>query len=135
MTPAEFRCAREYLGLSCQWVAEKLRVNTRTVSGWEEGRNQPPDYAVEFLTGALEVAAQTVGTLTVKWAAQKGQRPLPVPRGEASPHGQEFPAQYYRRIASRVSERSGVTVDYDENSPQVSSVASAVRRAAHRGSR
>lgn len=110
MRPAEFRCAREYLGLPAYWIAIQLGVRAQTVNSWERRGAKIPDYASDFLTKELAVAAQTVGTLTVEWKKQKGDKPLPVPA--ADPIEDRYPAAYYRQLASRVAERLPVGIDY-----------------------
>ncbi len=37
MTAAEFRLAREYLGVTGEWLAARLGVAARTVRRWEQG--------------------------------------------------------------------------------------------------
>jgi hypothetical protein len=111
VTPAEFRCAREFLGLSTQWVAEKLKVDSRDVRTWESGLAEIPAGATEFMQELLAAASQTVGTLTIKWSEQNGDKAIPVPNGEVMPDG-EMPARYYRHIASRVAERTQLGIDY-----------------------
>lgn len=110
MNAAEFRCGREFLGLPTQWVAEKLKVNTRTVSTWEEGKSKLPSYASEFMDAMLAAGEQTVGTLTTKL---DGGQPIPVPFGDQV-KDREHPPAYYRRIASRVAERTGMTIEYEK---------------------
>jgi hypothetical protein len=112
MRPAEFRCAREFLGLPVYWVATQLGVHAQTVYAWERrGAKIPSSYASDFLTKELAIAAQTVGTLTLEWTKQKGDTPLPVPA--ADPIEGRYPAAYYRQIASRVAERlTHVGIDY-----------------------
>jgi transcriptional regulator with XRE-family HTH domain len=43
MTDAEFRVAREFLGLTAEWLAEHLGVSSRTVRHWEAGKFAIPD--------------------------------------------------------------------------------------------
>lgn len=110
MNAAEFRCGREYLGLSTQWVAEKLKKNTRTISAWEEGKSPLPSYASEFMAALLAAGEQTVGALTMKLDAAQ---PIPVPFGDQV-KDREHPPAYYRRIASRVAERTKMTIEYEK---------------------
>lgn len=109
MNPAEFRCAREFLSLPVYWIATQLGVHTQTVYAWERQGAKIPSHATDFLTKELAVAAQTVGTLTIEWTKQKGDRPLPVPLADT---GDRYPATYYRQLASRVAERLPVGIDY-----------------------
>lgn len=50
MSAAEFRCLREWLGLTTLWVAEHLGVAERTVHRWEAGVSRvPPGVSGELL--------------------------------------------------------------------------------------
>jgi hypothetical protein len=112
MTPAEFRCAREFLGLSKSWVATQYgNVSKVFVEQWEVEGTKVPDDAAELMDALLAAASQTVGTLTIKWSQQNGDKAIPVPNGEVMPDG-EMPARYYRHIASRVAERTQLGIDY-----------------------
>lgn len=113
MNAAEFRCGREYLGLSTQWVAEKLQKNTRTISAWEEGKSPLPSYASEFMSAMLAAGEQTVGALTTRLPSMGDS--IPVPFGDKV-RDREHPPAYYRRIASRVAERTKMTIEYEKES-------------------
>ena len=110
MTPAEFRCAREHLGLPAQWLAAHLGVNTRTIWQWERPTSTPPVYASKAMQLLLDGAEHIVGILTVK---TQGDAPLPVPVGNAQSPS-KFPDSYWRAIASRVSERTSATLVYGD---------------------
>lgn len=43
MTAAEFRVARESLGVTMEWIAAELGVAERTVRRWESGVTRVPD--------------------------------------------------------------------------------------------
>ena len=111
MNTATWKCSREYLGLTHAWIADQLGKNEKYVSSWDEPRRKSvPDYAAAFMREQLDVAAQLVGAMTVKWHEQKGDSPIAVPAGAGMAGG--MPASYHRRIASRVAERINVDIDY-----------------------
>lgn len=113
MSPAEFRCTREFLGLTGSWVARRLGVDERTERRWEHSRAiaVPENYAV-LLSELAAAASRTVSLLTVQWVQQKGNAPLPVPNGDLPESLSEFPPTWHRMIASRVAERIGVGMTY-----------------------
>jgi hypothetical protein len=113
MTPAEFFCAREFLGLSTQWIAIKLKVTDHTVHTWQS--TKVPAYASEFMSEMLAAAEQAVGRLTLEWP--KDVRALPVPSSVRN-GDDTFPPRYYRAIASRVRERSGVALTYKQTTQE-----------------
>ena len=50
MSDAEFRCLREWLGLTTRWLADHLDVAERTVHRWEAGVSPiPAGVAAELL--------------------------------------------------------------------------------------
>jgi hypothetical protein len=111
MKPAEFLCAREFLGLKASWIASQLQVHPKTVNAWEEPGANVPQYAEAFMLNLLKGAEQAVGAMCT---TKKKIKELPVPRGYKVPEGHPFPATYYRSIASRVAERTGCTIEYVE---------------------
>jgi hypothetical protein len=120
MTAAEFSCGREFLGLSPQWCAAKLGVHIKTIYQWERADSgNVPQRAQEFMTIMLNMAAQAVAKMTVKWPA--GQE-IPVPHGglrENAP-GSDYPATFHRAIASRVAERTGARLVWNPQQNGVS---------------
>lgn len=105
MTPAEFRCAREYLGLTNQWIATRLMVNPRAVLRWEvEG---VPEHAATFMEDLLDKAASTVERIV----HNKELVGLAVPRQMAWHQG-EYPPTWHRAIAARVRQQRPVTIEY-----------------------
>jgi transcriptional regulator with XRE-family HTH domain len=49
MKPAEFRAIREFIGASQSDIASGLYVQTRAVKRWENGLNQIPQEAEDYL--------------------------------------------------------------------------------------
>jgi hypothetical protein len=114
MTPAEFRCAREHMGLNVNWLAHRLGTTPRTINRWESPFNTiaiPAD-AVKFMNDMLAAASRVVGMLTLRCKEQPG-KPLIVPSYEVN----DLPVNWYRMLASRVRERTGVTLVYGDDKP------------------
>lgn len=49
MSDAEFRCLRDWLGLTVAWLADHLGVAERSIHRWEAGQPVPPGVAAEVL--------------------------------------------------------------------------------------
>jgi predicted transcriptional regulator len=117
MTDAEFRCVREWLGLTDKWVAAHLDVDQRTVRRWEAGTSPIPDgvreelEALEAMTG--EAVAQAVAQLqdvpdvtVVVYRTDAGYRSA-VPKAT-------MPASWHRRVVMRAAlDVPGVAITYE----------------------
>ena len=102
MTPAMIAATRRLIGLTVDQLAEALRVNPRTVRGWESGRYSPSDGPVRDL---LELRGEhDAETDALTDAAQSGDVVLPDgPR----------PQGWYLALAARVLDReSGALVTW-----------------------
>jgi len=107
MTGAEFQCAREYLGLPVQWVADSLEVDRRTVYRWERGVFTIPERAAEVMRGWLARTSLAVGKVTLE-VAKHTDTPLLATSDDFDWMGTEgFPASWQRMLCSRVAERTG----------------------------
>ena len=73
MTAAEFRIAREMLGVSGEWLAGRLGVADRQVRRWEAGNSPVPDgVAGELSAGArVEDVAEAVVTANAPFAVMR----------------------------------------------------------------
>jgi len=101
LTDAEFRIAREDLGLTAEQVAERLGVALRTVRRWEHGHSPVP------ATVADEVGRWTDETddQVDAWVARLMDSPEPVlviPRGGER---DGWPAGWWRMLAARIVEQ------------------------------
>lgn len=117
LSNAEFRCLREFLGLPVQWIAYELRVNEHTVRDWETNNRPVPGYASDFLSELGRDAKHIVEKLIIKLDIKVN---IPVPRGHRQNREDRFPPSYYRSIASRVRESTGIRMEYVENNKCVS---------------
>ena len=116
MTPAEFRVAREALGLSGPWLAAHLGVSDRTQRHWESGRYQIPDGV------RLEIERLLADTDQHVTAYIKHMMNMPEPvmityvtdeqYHDAHPDS-PYPASWHRAVAARVSrEVPGLSIVY-----------------------
>lgn len=100
LTDAEFRIAREDLGLTAEWVASRLGVALRTVRRWEHGQRAIP--------GAV---ADHVGTWTdyadgqaAAWVERLLDVPEPVLVIPRDGDRDGWPAGWWRALAARIVE-------------------------------
>jgi DNA-binding transcriptional regulator YiaG len=105
MSPAEFRCLREYLGLSTQWVAVQLGVGPRAVLRWESPGGTVPQRAASLLTLMRQRAHEAVDAYQVVTGGQH----LLVP-AEITGWADEMPPAWHRHIAVRAAEKLGANV-------------------------
>lgn len=105
MTPAEFRCLREYLGLTTQWLAVRLGVTSRAVLRYESPGETVPAKAASLLE---DLAAQaTIEVLNHK----SGSITVPA---EMSWHYGDYPPTWYRMIAARIAQSGQAEITYGE---------------------
>ena len=105
MTPAELKCARERLGLTTQWLADRWGVALYSVKRWETSRTVPDDLAadVEVMLDRMDGAIESG-----RFCAD---RVIEVPRTDAeSPGG--MPAAYHRAVAFEVARETGARLKY-----------------------
>lgn len=107
MTAAKFKVAREFLGLSGDWLAGHLGVAPRTVRRWEEGKYPIPDgvrleiedlerRTGEFVTGVINkiMDLPDPGLITYRMDAEY----------HAANPGVPFPASWHRAVVARVAQ-------------------------------
>ncbi|MDE2100162.1 MAG: hypothetical protein KGL39_23100 [Patescibacteria group bacterium] len=100
MTPAEFKCTRELLGFSAQWLAVRFNVSLRTIQRFEDGTQPIPAGISEELEEIdRSIAAAIDGYIT--FFGNKSDATLEVPRVDADAIG-GLPASAHRAIAARV---------------------------------
>lgn len=71
MNSAEFRCTREFLGLSIDWISEHFGVSRRSVERWEGGVSRIPEGVASALTTIGEETEVLVADLTRELRRQK----------------------------------------------------------------
>lgn len=114
MTPAELRMVREYLGLSQQWVLDRLGVHQRTIRHWESGRNHIPDGVRLQLEAWEDDTAAQVGRLVTPLLDARDPV-LVVPQTDEECAATGWPARWWRHVAARVAvEVPGLSITYRE---------------------
>lgn len=115
MTPAELKVLRESLGLSAQWIADRLGVDQRTVRRWEDGALPIRADVITLLheldaqaeADADEILDQVIdaaGLTDVSDAAELAQEDwatIEVPRVDTDVTD-GMPAAFHRAVAARV---------------------------------
>lgn len=133
MTPAEFRCTRELLGLPVDWLADHLGVSVRSVARWEAGTHPIPDgVAAEVLmlsdeaSGLVSQAADRfepesriatyrtdadIGGHVVDPSASGGRPASHMLSGDG--RWIVYPASWHRAICARIADQvPGVRIEY-----------------------
>lgn len=111
MSGAELQCAREYLGLSSTWAAEKLGTTRRAICRWESGVHPVPEHVEETVRAWLEITQRAVGVAAVE-VRNKPFLKLGVKRADTE--GQPWPASWYRMVAARAAEITGGGIDWEK---------------------
>lgn len=116
MSAAEFRCLREWLGLTTRWLADKLDVAERTVHRWEADVSPIPAGVADAL---LALSEQTYGILNT---AIDEMLDLPDPAIATYRTDEEFaaaqpeagwPASWHRALCARVADEvPGLRITY-----------------------
>lgn len=116
MTDAEFRCVREWLAVTGEWLAEYLGVEGRTVRRWEAGTSPIPD-GVRLALESLEAMTGDAVAATVAQLHDATDVVVVVYRTDeeyraAHPEA-EMPAAWHRRVVMRSAlEVPGVAIAY-----------------------
>lgn len=116
MTPAEFRCTRDTLGLPAGWLAGRLDVTVRTVGKWESGESPIPPGATRELEDAADAMEHLIARLREHHTTQNAVV-MGVPRTDADAArmkpAHDYPAAFWQRAAAAVA-RSGGAVEWME---------------------
>lgn len=104
MTPAEFKCLRESMGLSTKWLAIRWDVAESSVKRWEHTRTLPDALETDLLNlrRQFNEAVTRLSTTTT---------PIVVPRVD-SESPDRWPAAWHRAIAQQASDRCGASIIY-----------------------
>jgi hypothetical protein len=106
MTAAELRCMREWLGLSCEWLAAHLGVEEQAVRHWEAGTSSIPDGVRLRVEQLEELTVQSVDTLVWMFADRSNPTVIVYP-SDAEYHsaapGAVMPASWHRMVVMRTA--------------------------------
>lgn len=108
MSPAEFRCLSEFLGLTPEWVAARLAVGIDELSRWATGDEPGRDYVANEIAS---IATMTAKLVHERAAAYRWGGTIVTYRSDeefraADPFGLTYPASWHRAVAARVAHRS-----------------------------
>lgn len=120
MTAAEFRCLREFLGLTNAWLADYLGVTERSVNRWGDGVSDVPPGVVEDMLALERIAHDAVAFNASEFEA-RGATTWTTWRTDAALHAAHpddpYPASWHRAIAARIRDRVfGLTLVYADAS-------------------
>jgi hypothetical protein len=116
MTDAEFKVAREFLGLTGDWLAGHLGVSPRTVRHWEQGKYPIPD-GVRLAIEDLETRTATFIGGCVKALMDVPDPGVLTYRTDEEYHAAHpdiaFPASWHRAVIARIAQEvPGLTIAY-----------------------
>ena len=111
MTPAEFKCLRESMGLSTKWLAERWDVAEYSVQRWERNRELPKKLQLDLLL----LKSQFDATVERDGGVSGGA--LIVPRTDLE--SVEYPAAWHRAIAQRAREMNGGRILYYDDESDI----------------
>ena len=113
LTPAEFHCLRQQLGLTTKWLANRWRVTERSVQRWENSRCLP----LEFTEDILTLRRRQLDMIRTQCEqAMRTQSGIMVPRKNIMPV--EYPAEWWQIIAWHVHEQTGATILYTDDTTE-----------------
>lgn len=113
LTPAEFHCLRQQLGVTTKWLANRWNVTERSVQRWENSRCLP----FEFTKDLLALRARQLDLIRTQCEeAMRAQSGVMVPRKNIMPA--EFPAEWWQIIAWHVHEQTGATILYADDTTE-----------------
>ncbi|MGW2689807.1 helix-turn-helix domain-containing protein [Streptomyces sp. NPDC001414] len=122
LTAAEFRIAREYLGLSGDHLAKLLGVNPRTLRSWEQGRDDIPGRFRPEIAALKASTLQAVTDMVTAFNEGEGKALLTYRSDEefeaarkAGAHQhRDRSASWHRQVTARAAEQCYARVDYAE---------------------
>lgn len=100
LTDAELRVAREDLGLTAEWLADRLGVTLRTIRRWEHGHSPIPEGVADEMTALTEAADVQVDG----WVVELLDVPEPVLAIPREGERDGWPASWWRALAARIVE-------------------------------
>ncbi len=120
MSPAEFRCLYELLGLTPEWVAAHLDVSGDQVMRWAAGDEPVPNNAADELSSLATMTAKLVHELAIahQWGGSILTYRDDTEFQAVDPFGLTYPASWHRAVAARVADRCvGVEINYPAKRP------------------
>lgn len=136
MSSAEFKCLREYLGLTPEWCASYFKVKERAIHRWSGDDLAVPQKVAEQMRRIAEDTDQYVGELARNgdgrvltyrtdehFLASRSDTALPKRHRQFA---STFPAAWHRAVAARVLQvQPGSTIAFAAATPKIFSTPSA----------
>lgn len=113
LTPAEFRCLREQLGLTYKWLSKRWDVGLQTVYRWERNRVMPPNLAQDMLDLKKNFDS-SVENLAKKYTKDTTLEIPAIRDNEEDTGNERYPQRMVRAIAWAVHEKTGCKIDYPD---------------------
>lgn len=113
LTPAEFRCLRERLGLTEKWLSHRWDVSIQSILRWERYRTLPQELSQDIRQLSKDFDS-SVDSLAKKY---KEDTTLEIPAtGDASEDtaNSRYPQRMVRAIAWAVHEKTGCKIAYPD---------------------
>lgn len=110
LTPAEFHCMRQWLGLTSQWLADRWNVAERSVKRWEANRLLPYE-----LTEDMQSLQREFDEQVHQWATDVMEHGSIIMVPRKTPFNTEWPAGWWQAIATQVRLRTHATIVYDDD--------------------
>lgn len=104
MTPAEFKCRREALGLPARWLSDRWGVAVHSVQRYEQSRTLPEELEEDF-----ESIEQLADDMAAALAESGGDVQVPMTDAESP---DSMPAAFHRAVALRATRMSGGRIVY-----------------------
>jgi len=104
LTAAEVRAIREGLGVTAEWLADHIGVQTRTVQRWESGANEIKPFAAEAILTLEALAAEQVADHLAAFTSSRPGMP-PLLAIEDTGGLDDWPSGWQRMIAFRVRQQ------------------------------
>ena len=113
LTPAEFHCLRQRLGVTAKWLASRWNVTERSVQRWENFRCLP----LEFTEDVLALRTRQFDLIRTQCEeAMRAQIGVMVPHKNIMPA--EYPDEWWQIIAWHVQEKTGATILYTDDATE-----------------
>lgn len=116
MTGAEFRCLREWLGLTTDWTARHLGVAERTVHRWEADVSRIPRGVSDGLLRLSEITYEALSGIVEKLldVSEPGVITYRTDADYREHHPeQDWPASWHRALCARIADEvPGLRITY-----------------------
>lgn len=116
MSAAEFRCLRDWLGLTAQWLADHLEVSPRSVQRWDDGSSPVPAGVADELLRLSEVTYDVLDGLVEKLLDATDPGVITY-RSDADYHRHhpevDWPASWHRALCARLADEvPGLRIEF-----------------------